>query len=121
MRAFLLCLTALACGGGADATDAPLSESELLSEIMAEADSINFCDVVDDCEQKSLNCGAIFVNRDADQARLDELLSEHEARFGGLGCDASCQCGILSCEGNRCVTESGDCMTTPPEGTMVCL
>jgi hypothetical protein len=121
MRAFLLCLALLGCGGGAEATDAPLSDSELMSEIMAEAERLNSCEVVGDCEAKSLNCGALYVNAEADQTRLDDLLAEHQRRSGNLGCPGSCQCGVLRCEQNRCVTESGDCTTPPPDGMSVCL
>jgi hypothetical protein len=121
MRALLFCLTLSACAGNHEATDAPLSDAELLSEIMAEAERLNSCDTVDDCEQKSLNCSAIFVNADADQTRLDDLLAEHDARSGNRGCDASCQCGLLRCAESKCVTESGDCMTIPPDAEMVCL
>jgi hypothetical protein len=121
MRAFLLCLTLVACGGGAEAGDAPLSDSELRGEILAEADRINSCETVTDCEAKQYNCGAVYVSADADQSRLDELLAENDSRMAGLGCDTSCQCGVLLCEENKCVTQSTDCMTTPPEGMMVCL
>src|SRR5687768_2041199 len=121
MRAWVLCLLLVACGGGAEAGDAPLTRAELQGEILAEAERLNSCDVVADCEAKSFDCGAVYVNADADHTRLDELLHEHQARFEGRGCDASCQCGVLRCEANECVTESGDCMTEPPDGMMVCL
>jgi hypothetical protein len=121
MRAFLLCLTLVACGGGSDAGDQPLSDAELMDEIMAEADRLNSCEVVEDCEAKSLNCGSLYVNADADQAYLDDLLAQHNARKGPIGCDASCACGVLRCEENKCVTEAGDCQNTPEDGMMVCL
>ena len=110
-----------ACGGGSEAGDAPLSEAELKSEIQVEAARLNACDAVADCEAKSFDCGSVYVNADSDQTRLDELLHEHESRFGGRGCNASCACGVLRCEENKCVTESSDCMTEPPDGMMVCL
>jgi hypothetical protein len=120
MRAFLLCLALIACGGGSEAGDAPLTEAELESEILAEAERINSCGAVADCEAKSFDCTTVYVSSDADQARLDDLLMEHASRFGG-GCVSSCQCGVLRCEANKCVTEPGDCMTEPPDGMMVCL
>jgi hypothetical protein len=121
MRAFLLCLALVACGGDHEAADAPLSDSELLSEIMAEAERINSCDVVGDCEAKSLGCSALYVNADADQTRLDELLADYQSRRGPVGCPVSCQCGLLRCEQNKCVTQASDCMEMPPDAMTVCL
>ena len=121
MRAFLFSVLLVACGGGADATDAPLSEQELLSEIMVQADRLNHCETVDDCEQKTVNCAAIFVNADADQTHLDDLITQHQAKSGNLACDTSCRCGLLRCVDNQCVGESGDCMTVPSDALQVCL
>jgi len=121
MRALLLCLTLAACGGGSDATDQPLSDAELMDEIMAEADRINSCEQVSDCEAKALNCGALYVDASADQAYLDDLLAEHAARNQGRDCSAACACGVLRCEENKCVTEPGDCQDVPEDGMTVCL
>jgi len=121
MRAFVLCLALLACGGGSEAGDTPLSESELRSEIILEAESLNTCDVTSDCEAKPFDCGSLYVNAEGDQARLDELLEQFDARFGGLACDTSCQCGFLTCMDNECVTGADDdCMISPPD-EMICL
>jgi len=121
MRAFLLCLALAGCSGGPDATDAPLSDAELNGEITAEAERINSCETVDDCEAKAFGCSSLYVNADADQTRLDELLAEHAARRGDVACPGSCACGVLLCDENKCVTEAADCMTPPPDGTPICL
>jgi hypothetical protein len=121
MRALFLGLALMACGGGATATDAPLSDAELEREILNEAERIDACDSVTDCENRSFNCGSLFVDARADQSRLDELIAEYESRNPGLGCDTSCQCGVLRCEANQCVTEAGDCMEPPDDAMTVCL
>src|SRR5688572_18102778 len=121
MRAFLFCLALVACGGDHEAGDAPLSDAELEGEIRAEAARINSCEVVGDCERKLLGCSAFFVSADADQTRLDELLVEHQRRSGGQGCPSICECGVLRCEQNECVTETGDCMSVPPDAMQTCL
>jgi hypothetical protein len=111
-----------ACGGGGSAADAPLRKAELESEIRREADDLNSCDVVGDCEPKGFGCNTVYVNADSDQARLDELVSEHQSRYGDVSCDLSCPCGLLSCQQGKCTTEAGDDCSSPPEGAeVICL
>ncbi len=112
--------TFAACGGSSDDDDSGKSKEELDREIRAEAERLNSCELVEDCQGVGYGCSALFVNKDADTAHLEALIAEKEGDEP-LSCPASCACGILSCEAGKCVTASGDCMSTPPGSQMVCL
>jgi hypothetical protein len=122
--ALVLCVS---CGGKSD-PDPPgdglagLTDRELAARIESELDRLNQCAAVDDCEPVGYpNCSTQFIGGEADRSELDPLLEEYGRRQGDISCPAICQCGLLRCESSRCVTEDGDCMSTPSDARQVCL
>jgi hypothetical protein len=122
--ALILCVS---CGGKSD-PDPPgdglagLTDSELAARIESELDRLNRCATVDDCEPVGYPiCGTRFIGAETDRAELEPLLQEYGRRQDDIACAAVCQCGLLRCESDRCVTEDGDCTSEPPGSRQVCL
>lgn len=105
---------------GSDNQDAPTWE-----EIDAALDELNSCESVEDCQGIATRpCETAYVNASADTSEVQAMIeSRIEEDYGAepLSCDASCQCGVLTCEAGKCQTAEGDCETTPSDGRMVCL
>jgi hypothetical protein len=105
-------------GGGAD--DVPTWE-----EIDGIVDDLNSCETVEDCQGISTRpCQIAYVNASADTSEVVAMIDRRNTADSGsdpIGCDASCQCGVLTCEAGKCQTAAGDCETTPTDGLMVCL
>lgn len=93
-------------------------------QIDGRIEAINSCEVVEDCAPISVRaCETRYVNSDADTTRLEaDIQKRLEADYGTdlIACDASCECGVLTCAEGRCVTAAGNC-EEPVDGVMVCL
>jgi hypothetical protein len=96
------------------------SAEQLEQEILEEAERLNSCATLSDCEAISYNCGSLYVNASSDTAELEDLIRQHDAKVGQQGCPALCACGVLFCQSGKCVKQSGDCMTVPDGGMQIC-
>jgi hypothetical protein len=96
-------------------------DAEIRADIQAEADRLNHCSTVDDCQQVPLLCDSLVTGNAGDHQLLDALTRELRDAHGSTACQTSCACGLLGCESSRCVALPGDCMTVPAGKKMICL
>lgn len=104
---------------GAGTTEPALTYEQL----EAEAEALNSCEEVTDCERVPVGCSAFYVSAAADRTEFEAEIARYEAATSphGIACDASCACGVLSCSAGRCTTASGDCSDPPAGSETICL
>jgi hypothetical protein len=108
--------------GGTGGTGGSLDFAEI-DALLAQA---NHCESLDECVPVLLApCSTRYVSAKEDVAALQAALDAWAAAEGKdeLACDASCQCGLLTCTGGSCTTaEDSDCEVGESDTErMVCL
>lgn len=90
-------------GGQSDASPGARTPEQVQDDIRAEVDSLNSCNVMEDCTAVYIpgTCSNGYINSDADRVHLDELIAEYSA-VGGLEPPCILTCETLSCVPGRC-------------------
>ena len=93
-------------GGQSDASQNARTPEQVQDDIRAEVESLNSCNVLEDCTAVYIPgaCSNGYINANADRAHLDELIAEYSA-VGGLEPPCVMTCETLSCAQDRCVTQ----------------